>query len=280
MSQKIKIRMFLGFAILCWCVVACWAMYTHQQGSAVDPIYPSIHGDVYATNSTFSVYGSGDVQKLNGVVGAVLPNANNNPNALGAAMATLKHNIKSDTVVVIAFGDNIGNVPLTGDWGWQTPYCVVQTDKDVLNTLVSYGMLSDNLALDKVTDLGLVMDYCSYYLQEKSVVPVVLDKTMSTNDVAKALLPYKNVLNKYPILVATPKINNQEVLPISDMASLSDLIASANTMNYDGIFQSESNLALKTMALLLPEPHGNIVTTSYSGDKAEKFSDLLIFCED
>ncbi|MEG1479189.1 MAG: hypothetical protein RSC20_06670, partial [Clostridiales bacterium] len=70
---------------------------------------------------------------------------------------------------------------------------------------------------------------------------------MSTNDVAKALLPYKNVLNKYPILVATPKIEHQEVLPISDMASLSDLIASASTVNYDGIFQSESNLALKTM---------------------------------
>ena len=230
MSHKAKIRIFLTFAVACWAIIAIWAMVTHQQGSGVDPIHERIHGDIYATNETIAIFDGALSDTLKNSRGALLANPQENPKSVGEAMANLANTMSVKAIVVVAFAENSGNTPLTGLWGWQTPYGVVSVEKGRVDALKALGMKTDNQALDQCADLGMAMFYCAYYFQGVSVVPVVLDMDMRGVEISAALNGVSSLLEDTGVFVVAPPSKDQQRLFTSDLTVLASLLAdSANT---------------------------------------------------
>lgn len=284
MSQKVKIRLFLGMAIICWAAIACWAMYTHQQGSAVDPIYDTIHGDIYSTIDTFQIYQGEPNQKLEGLSGAIVANPLNNPTSTGETMALLRHNIDGGSLVIVAFGDNVGSQGLGGDWAWQGSYGVVQTDKGLSENLKNAGLPQNNRALGNVEDMSLLMDYLSYYLPGVSIVPIVLDNNNSVQEINTTLGKYRDIIGPYPLIVVTPQSEQESTLNFN-IPETTISIKELRDLSFSHLLQPQAAKALTVLdALALDE--GNIhvfPTTDYSGEepveKSSYFSDLQIFYE-
>lgn len=284
MSQKMKIRVFLGISIICWAIIACWAMYTHQQGSAVDPIYDTIHGDVYNTIESFQIYQGEPDHKFGNLTGAIIANPKNNPTATGETMALLRHNLDSNILVILAFGDDIGSQALGGDWAWQGSYGVVQTDKGLWEALTARGLPQDNKALATVEDLGIIMDYLSYYLSGVSIAPIVLDNDSSIQQINTALKKYKDILAHYPLLVVTPQAKQENTLNFN-LPETTISIKELREIDYSSILQPQAAKALTALnALAQDDGKAHIFpTTDYKGEepveKSQYFSDLQIIYE-
>lgn len=279
MNPKRKIRIFLAFAIGCWLVIAVWAMITHQQGSGVNPIYETIHGDIYTSNDSISIYQGEPSALFENPIGVILPNLQNNPQGAAKGMASLKTNGDIKALVVVAFSENCGKQPLTGLLGWQTPYGVVMTDKGRVDTLKDLGAKTDDEALDSSIDMGSVMFYCAYYFQGVPVVPILLDSAMSGEEITAALKDYDAILSDAAVVVVSPNIKNGEALFTQDLSVLNDTLSGIATTDYSGIFPQESLGALKAFDALLPD--GNMVAVDVCNSKEdglpETFSDLLIY---
>ncbi|MDO4541842.1 MAG: hypothetical protein Q4C00_03300 [Bacillota bacterium] len=284
MSQKLKIRVFLGVSIICWAIIACWAMYTHQQGSAVDPIYDTIHGDIYSTVDTFAVYDAAPTREFDNISGVVAADPQNDAASAAETMSLLAEYVDGGTVAVIAFGNTNGVEACGGDWGWQGSYGVIQTDKEAVAALEESGLFRDNKVLNDTVSLGMIMDYFSYYLPGVSVVPFVLDEGASVAEIKETLAQYKNILSSYPVVVVTPTASGEVPLN-NDFSPVTVTVGSLNTMDLSGQFNREAILALTAFGQLLPPeaavhifPH-----TEYKNDEAQEvgeyFSDLQIICE-
>ncbi len=286
MSQKAKIRLFLGISIFCWAVIACWAMYTHQQGSAVDPIYDTIHGDIYSTTASFQIY-QGEVDlELDDLAGAIIPSPLNNPAATAETMAVLGHNLGGGTVVVVTFAENIGPKPVSGDWGWQGSYGVVQADKGTLDILKSSGLVINNKALNNASNFGVLADYFSYYLPGVAVIPVVLDEAASREEVIAALTPLRRLLDDYTILVAAPAAKSEKPLDITSGGALDYTVTGSSVLGntiYSGILEREAALALAALGALVTDGANLSIMshTEFNGEteveRSEYFSDLQIY---
>ncbi len=283
MSQKAKIKLFLGFAIICWLAISCWAMYTHQQGSAVDPIYDTIHGNIHNENDTFHIYQGEDVKEYNEILGAVIANPLNNSSSTGETMAVLRESLNSGTLVLIAFGSDVGSEAITGDWSWQGSYGVVTVDKKVIEELQTKGMSADNTLLDEVSDISIIIDYCSYYLPGVSLVPIVLDSSAGFDEIAAALQPYRSILVNYPLLVVAPGAADESQLAPGFAGGFNTVADLVNT-NLGTIVNSEGARALTVFASLLSQNakldiYGSSEETGEDSVPEPKyFSDLQIIC--
>ncbi|NLK73133.1 MAG: AmmeMemoRadiSam system protein B [Clostridiales bacterium] len=97
----------------------------------------------------------------------------------------------SSQKVVILLGPNhnrFGREKIhTGDWNWQTPFGILETEKDIVSRIVQKtGSGKDMKLLEDEHSMAALMPYIKYYLPEARVVPLVLHGNLGLEE-SKAL---------------------------------------------------------------------------------------------
>lgn len=273
MSYKIKIRLFLGFAIACWCIVACWAMFSQQQGSAVDPIYPSIHGDIYSGTENFQPPSTADSATYHGSINVMIAaNPEDDPIAAGSAIALLAAHHRSEPVVLLCFESGVGSVPLYGDEHWQTSYGVTNVNRDFLSRFETLDAVSDNEVLGGFGDLGAMMTYFGYYMQGFTVAPLILDVTASTGEVQSLVSELSQFTKNTSVVVMLPQGTSAAPLPTTDENDFERYFSDENN-DYSGVFGQKAALALTAFHGLAEE---EIDVYAYHEKSPTVLSDLMI----
>lgn len=275
LSTKKSIYLFLVAACLLWLVIACWAIITQKQGSAVDPIYPNVHGNYFANDAYFQSFDGNISTSHMYVRGAILPRLQLNAAALAETMATIRQNKHGQTVVVICFGRDVGPAVLSGDWYWQTAYGVTQVDLKLQEQMVWAGLALDNERLAQSEDLGRLMAYCGFYLPDTKVIPLLIDETMSDESMTAALadlLPQENCT----VLVMPPAGEHYD-LPVDTVRELAALLADARHNDLSPYVGRQNARALRVLTAALPSGE-ELTSLRYSeSEGGHRFADLLIF---
>jgi len=91
---------------------------------------------------------------------------------------------KQKPATIILIGPNHyekGNfLALTGNYGWSTPYGVVESDKTIIAALISRNLVKvDENTLENDHAVAGSMPFIKYYLPEAKVVPVLLSGRMT-----------------------------------------------------------------------------------------------------
>lgn len=273
LNQKVKIRLFLAFAILCWGIVACWAMYNQQQGSAVDPIYPTVHGDVYSNADNFRP-GSSDLPSLyhGGINRLLVANPQDAPRATGEALALLARHRRSDPVILICFREGIGNVPRYGDEHWQTAYGVTNTNQEFLNLFDQLGAEADNEALDCCKDLGALMSYFAYYMPGVTVAPLVFDTATDSSTIESAMCELGQAAADSSFVILLPQGGSNAVLSSDDLDDLERYFGDENS-DFSAALGSAAAVGLTAFHGLSDE---QTEVYSWVEGKPQNLSDLVI----
>ena len=272
-SQKVKISLFLAFAIICWAVVACWAMYSQQQGSAVDPIYPTLHGDIYSNAENFQS-SSSDLSSLysGGINTLLVANPQDAPKATGEALSLLAFHRRSDPVILICFQDGIGSVPLYGDEHWQTAYGVTNVNRDFLKYFDQMGAVSDNETLNRCNDLGALMTYFSYSMPGITVAPLVFDTATDLSMIESTMQKLRQIAKESSIVVMLPQGASEAELCSDNVDDLERYFGDENS-DFSAVLGSAATVALTAFHSLSDEETEIYL---WSEEKPQKLSDLLI----
>ncbi len=278
--DKKKIIALLAVAIVFWASIATWAIVTQQQGSGVDPLYPSVHGDIYMQAEYFVSF-QGDAKVIEGKVsGAILPHPRQNPNGTAEALASLAASDYGSQIVLVIFASAIGSQGITGDYSWQTPFGIVSTTYNHLQYLLSAGVEADNQRLGAESDLGLMMIYLKFYLGDSiKVTPLVLDEDSTVAELQATLSGLMIDGENSTLLVVPPYTEKEKSLPFSDNLAWADILAPGGGI-LAGYLQDNAIRGLAAAEALLPTDQEQILTLFYNKNAArteEYFSDLLIF---
>ncbi|MEE0775834.1 MAG: hypothetical protein U0M15_02085 [Bacillota bacterium] len=274
MSQKLKIRLFLGFAIICWGVVACWAMYSQQQGSAVDPIYPAIHGDVYSNSGNFRPGTQGASLYKGSVESMIVANPLDDKEATGEAIALFAAHHRNDPVILVCFEQGIGSIPLYGDENWQTSYGVTNVNREFLNNFEILGAVSNNDALGDFQDLGAMMTYLGYHMPGLTVAPLVLDASAEPGAVKALMKELRQMAENSSVVVMLPQGASNSPLPSKDESDLEQYFSDENH-DFSVALGQKAALALMAFHQLSEQ---TIDVYAFAEDKPETLSDLMIVC--
>lgn len=279
--EKKKIIAFLAVAIMIWAAIATWAIATQRQGSGVDPIYPTVQGNIYMDPDNFAVF-SGTAKAIEGTVGGVIvPHPRQNASGTAESLATLAKSEFKKQIVLITFGRQLSAAAVSGDYHWQTPFGVVVGSESQLQSFLDAGVANDNDCLGKHADVGLMQVYLEYYLGDDSrVTPLVFDESLSAADLQVLLAQLKPALEDCTLLIVPPYTETETVLPFSDNLAWADLLSDGSGL-LNGYLPDNAIRALMVMEGLLPADDNHILSLFYY-DKdndytAEYFSNLLIF---
>ncbi|MGI6227193.1 MAG: AmmeMemoRadiSam system protein B [Peptococcales bacterium] len=75
---------------------------------------------------------------------------------------------------------NQGERISTSTWGWQTPFGIVETDRETIDTLAKNALvkISDDIFTSEHS-MGNLMPFIKYYLPEAKVVPIIFHHDLS-----------------------------------------------------------------------------------------------------
>ncbi len=209
----------------------------------------------------------------------ILPHPYQNPSGTAEALASLAKSSYGNQIVLVSFASGSGRTPVTGDYSWQTPFGVISPGSSQLQDLISAGVKTDNQILGKESDLGLLMIYLQYYLQDIKVTPLLLDRDMTAAEMKEVLAPISIIGGNTTLLIVPPYVAEEKELPFSDNRDWAQVLSPGGGA-LTGYLEDSAIQGLTVAEALLPTDEQNIISLYYSKDEErtiECFSDLLIF---
>lgn len=71
----------------------------------------------------------------------------------------------------------------TGSWSWQTPFGILETDKDIVNSLIDSKIADTNFdLLEQEHSISGLVPYVKYYMPESKIVPILLHGSYSLKE--------------------------------------------------------------------------------------------------
>lgn len=107
--------------------------------------------------------------------------------------------------VIILIGpnhDNEGEKILTSTWGWQTPFGTVETNKEIIEGLVSNSEVKiNNSVFSTEHSIGTLMPFIKYFLPEAQVVPIIFHYNLKDEEAQSLSGQLANIVQEKEALV-------------------------------------------------------------------------------
>jgi len=112
---------------------------------------------------------------------------------------------KPERIVLIGPNhSNSGARIITGSYGWQTPYGIVQADTAAVNLLTEKGAAQkDEAVLENEHSIGAIVPFIRYFLPETKVVPIILHHNVRPEEVKTLLQTLEPALDENTVLVSS-----------------------------------------------------------------------------
>jgi len=113
---------------------------------------------------------------------------------------------KPDTVILLGPNhEERGDFPaLTSEYGWQTTFGLVEPDQAVIKTLIEDGVArADEDALPQEHAVSALMPFLEHYLPQTRVVPVILSRFMSADEMEALASSLQSLITENMIVVSS-----------------------------------------------------------------------------
>lgn len=123
---------------------------------------------------------------------------------IGQTMETMA---SQDDKVIVLVGpnhNNLGAKVITGLYGWQTPEGIVQTDKTMVENLITHGLaIRDEAVLSQEHSIGTLVPFIKHFLPQARVVPIILHHDVSLKEVEALLDILEPYLDQDGIIISS-----------------------------------------------------------------------------
>lgn len=278
MKKMKNVYIFLGFAVLCWVVVAGWAIVSGRLGSSVDPVYNDVINGVSLRSDYVYRHEETSMDLSEDTWGALLPVPEDNSELTAAGFAELGNGWDNKMVLVVCFQPGLGSQAVTTYADWQTPFGVVTTEGNAVDHLVQAGAVADNELMKKADDLLSVLPYFSYYFPDKRIVPLAFDDSISTEAVLSFMERLAEDHDGYCVIVLCPYQPESSLLPLPQPEELAELFDSGSRQELSGVLLGREYTCMMAMKQVL-KYDGNRVRQVLCDEKDAPytFDELAVF---
>lgn len=277
MKKTQRIYVFLGFAALCWLIVGGWAMFNGRQGSSVDPIYNDVFSAM-TTNPDYVYQYDGEVPDFGtSVFGAIMPSPAANSTLTASTMAALQKCWSTKLVLVVSFGDNLGEKAITSKKDWQTSFGVIQTNSDAVDHILGCGAVIDDQKMAKMSDYFDLLPYFAYYFPDKNMIPLVFDSSVNLAYMEEFMDQLAGCNDGYKVLFLIPDQDSEQPLFTSSTDELTAFFDASETSSYGGVLTNQEDAALSCMKHILQYDGNDVLNVlCETTDRSPTFDQLTI----
>lgn len=278
MKKMKNIYIFLGFAIFCWAIVACWSIVSGRLGSSVDPVYNDVINAVSLRSDYVYHCEDTSMEISDDIWGALLPAPEGNSELTAAAFAELSSGWDNKMILVICFQSGLGDKVVTTYADWQTPFGIVTTEGNAVDHLVQAGAVADNNLIAKADDMLSVLPYFAYYFPDKRIVPLVFDDSVSTEEVLSLTDCLAEDHDGYCVIALCPYQAESSLLPFTQAGKLAELFNNGSRQDLSGILLGREYTCMMTMKQIL-KYDGNRVNQVLCNEKDAPytFDEIAVF---
>lgn len=277
MTKTRKIIILLLISVICWLIVAGWAVYRGRLGSAMDPDYANVFS-VTATDAEYVYQAEGDTSGLPGhVSGAVIPSPEANSALTAQAFATLKSTLKSKVLVLVTVADDLNAPAVTSYRDWQTAFGIIQINGELVWEFTESGAVIDDNAVQNAAALAAAVPYVPQYYPDARIVPLVLNANAEPEVISGLMTQIAEYIGDYGVLFISAAQGSRGNLVKESAESLKAQWANCADTDSDALLTS-GNLQLLKAAEALFGTSGSTLARVVKAEGSDiTFGDLILY---